>query len=78
MLKWVRLKNEIPSATNLATTTTTGLNAKINDVKNKIPSITDLATATALFAIKNKIPDHSKYVITQEFNKLTAERFTAR
>ena len=78
MLKWVRLKNEISSVTNLATTTTAGLNAKINDVKNKIPNITNLATTTALFAIKNKILDHSKYVITQEFNKLTAESFMAR
>ena len=28
--------------------------------------------------VKNKIPDHAKYFISQEFNKLTAETFTAR
>ena len=26
----------------------------------------------------NKIPDHAKYIITQEFNKLTAENVAAR
>ena len=25
-----------------------------------------------------KIPDHAKYITTQEFNKLTAENFAAR
>ena len=28
--------------------------------------------------IGNKIPDHAKYVTTQEFNKLTAEYFAAK
>ena len=28
--------------------------------------------------VENKIPDHSKYITTQEFNKLTAENFAAR
>ena len=27
---------------------------------------------------ENKIPEHAKYIITQEFNKLTAENFAAR
>ena len=56
------VKNEIPSITNV--TTTAAFNAKINEVKNKIPNITNLATNTAL--------------TTPEFNKLTAEYFTAR
>ena len=71
------VKNEIPSITNLVNNTS--LNAKINEVKKKQPNITNLATATtALTAVENKIPDHCEYIITQEFNKLTAENFTAR
>ena len=69
-------KSEIPSITNLATTAV--LDAKMNDVKNKIPNITNLATSTALTTVENKVPDHSKYITTPEFNKLTAESFTAR
>ena len=37
-----------------------------------------LATTTALTAVENKIPDHSKYNTTLEFNKLTGENFSAR
>ena len=66
----------MPSITNLAITG--AFNAKINEVKNKIPHITNLATITALTAIENKIPDHSKYITTPEFNKITAENFAAR
>ena len=69
------VKNEIPSITNLVTTA--ALNAKINEVKNKIPNITNLDTTTALTAVENKI-DHSKYITTPVFNKLTAENFNAR
>ena len=28
--------------------------------------------------VENKIPDNSKYITTQEFNKLTAENFAAK
>ena len=42
-------------------TTSTALNAKINEVKNKIPNITNLATTTALTAVENKI--HKMLVI---------------
>ena len=28
--------------------------------------------------VENKTPDHSKYIFTPKFNKLTAENFTAR
>ena len=65
----------MPDIANLATNTT--LNAKISEAKNKIPSITNVVTITALPAVKNKIPDHSKYITSPEFNKLTAENFTA-
>ena len=65
------VKNEIPSITNLATTV--ALNAKINEAKNKMPNLTNLATNTALTDVQNKISNHNNYIITPEFNKLTAE-----
>ena len=52
----------MPSITNLATTSTTALNNKINEIKNKIPSINNLATTTALTAVENKIPNVSNLV----------------
>ena len=70
------VKNKIPSITNLAATAV--LNAKINEVKNKIPNISNLLTTTALTAVENKISDHSKYITTPEFKKLTAKNFTPR
>ena len=48
------------------------------EIKNKIPNITNLATNTALIAVENKTPDHSKQIIAPEFNKLTAKYFTTR
>ena len=33
---------------------------------------------TNISNIKNKIPNHDKYITTPEFNKLTAKNFTAR
>ena len=65
----------MPSFTNLVTNAS--LNAKINEVKSEIPSITDLATTTALTAVENKILDHSKYILSPELGKLTAENFIA-
>ena len=56
----IEAKNEIPSITNLTTTTT--FNAKVNGVKNKIPNITNLATTTAFTAVENKIPNVSNLV----------------
>ena len=69
-------KNEILSITNLVTNAS--LNARITEIKNEIPSITNLATTAALAAVENKIPDHSKYITTPEFNRLTAKSFTLR
>ena len=68
------LKNSIPTTINLVTNAS--LNDKINEVKNKIHNITNLASTTTV--VENKIPDHSKYITAQEFDKLTAENFTAR
>ena len=65
-----KIKNivdKIPDITNLATNNT--FNAKINEVKNKIPNVTNLAITTALTAVENKKPDHSKYFIIPEFSK---------
>ena len=33
---------------------------------------------TKISEVENKIPNHGKYITTPEFNKLTAENFTAR
>ena len=33
---------------------------------------------TKISEVENKIPDNSKYITTQEFNKLTAENFATR
>ena len=72
-----KVKNEIPGITNLVTNAS--FNAKINEVKNEIPTITNLATTTTTaLTAENKLPDHSNYITTSEFNKLTAETFTAR
>ena len=61
---------------NLPTNTT--LSPKINEVEKKIPNITNLATTSAFTTIENDVRDHSKNIATPEFNKLTAETFTAR
>ena len=62
--------------------TTTILNAKIKEVENKIPNTSSLVTATVLNTkisqVENKIPNHDKYITTPQFNKLTAENFTAK
>ena len=47
----------------------------MNEAKNEKPGITNLATNTALTAVENKTPDHSKYTTSPEFNKLTTEGF---
>ena len=66
---------KIPRITNYATTT----------ALNKIPIISNLVKKTEynrkISEIENKVTTdnyHDKYITTQEFNKLTAENFTAR
>ena len=53
------------------------MNTKISKVKNKIIDTCSLLTKTVLNTkiseVESKIPDHAKYIITPEFNKLTAE-----
>ena len=62
--------------------TTSVLNTKISKDVDKILKTSNLKTATNLNTkvneVENKIPNHDKYVTTPEFNKLTAETFTAR
>ena len=41
-------------------------------------SITNLVATTALTDVKYEQSDHSKYIITLKFNKLTAENSAAR
>ena len=76
MLRSKILKKKYLTLLTLATNTT--LNAKINQVKNKICNITDLDTTAALTGIENKIPDHSKYITTPEFNQSATGNVTAR
>ena len=66
---------DIEDITKLATNTT--FNAKSNEGKSKV-HITNLATTTALNAVQIKTPDQSNYINTAEFNKLTAENYTAK
>ena len=51
-------------------------------MRTKISNTSGLVTTTVLnteiSGIENKIPDNSKYIITQEFNKLTEENFDVR
>ena len=54
-------------------------------LENKIPIVSKLVKRTdyngKICEIGNKITtdhDHDEYIITQEFNKLTSENFTAR
>ena len=47
-----------------------------------MPDTSSLVTTnvlnTKISEVENKIPDNSKYIATQEFNKLTAENFAVR
>ena len=58
--------------------TTAAFNAKVNEIKNKIPNTTSLSTSTALNTADNKIPGHSKYITTSEFNRLKVKKLSAR
>ena len=67
-----KVKGEIPSIANLATTTA------LTDVEHKIPNISNLVIKTGynikINEIEKKITDHNydKYITTPEFNKTTA------
>ena len=40
--------------------------------------MTTTVVNTKIGEVENKIPDHTKYITTQKFKKLTAENSTAR
>ena len=44
----------------------------------KTKYLPNLAPTNALTAVENKLPDHSKYITTPEFNKLTTQKVTTR
>ena len=58
------------------------LNLKIGEVEKKMPDKSGLKSTnvleTQINEVENKISDNSKYITTQEFNKLTTEHFTAK
>ena len=81
---WINTKineveNKIPHITNLATT------AALTAHENTIPNVSNLVKKTdhntKISEIEYEITiyhDHDKYITTQEFNKLTSEKLTAR
>ena len=48
----------------------------------KIPDTNGLVATTVskinITAVENEIPNYGKYILTPEFNKLTAQKFSAR
>ena len=86
MTKVNSLGKKIPDATTLIhinqyNTDKQNLGKQIGGVDKKIPDTSGLVTATVLNTkiskVENKIPNDDKYITTLEFNKLTAENFTA-
>ena len=70
------IKNKkIPNITGLATTST------LSAVENKITDVSNLVRKTdydtKISEIEKKVTDHDQYITTPEFNKLTAENFSA-
>ena len=72
------IEGKIPSISGLATI------SALTAVENKIPSFSNLVKKTDYNAkiseTEKKLTDHKhdKYITTPEFNKLTAENFSAR
>ena len=59
--------------------TTTVLNRKISKLRTKYQILVTITVVnTKISEVENKVPDHAKYIATQEFNKLTSEKITAR
>ena len=70
---------KIPDTSSFVTATV--LNVIISEIESKIPDTSGLVIATVLNIkineVENKIPTHTKYITTQEIDKLTAENFDA-
>ena len=69
------LIKKIADTSGLANATV--LNTKTSEVENKIPYTSSLVT-TAISNTKFTEVDDAKYLTTQWFNKLTAEKYVAR
>ena len=81
------LERKIPDGTTLIhlsqyNTDKPNLEKKIGNIDKKTPDTSGLVTTTVLNTkingVKNKIPDHAKYITTHEVNKLTTKHFAAR
>ena len=76
--KLTELENKIPDVSGLAT------KSALTAVENKIPGVSSLVKKTnyntKVTEIENELTDHNhgKHITTPEFNKLTAEKFSAR
>ena len=68
---------KIPDTSGLVTASL--LNTKISAVENKTSNTSNLVGTivlnTELGEGENKLPDNAKYITTQEFNKLIAQKF---
>ena len=75
--KLTELENKIPDISNLATKTA------LTAVENKTPNVGNLVNKTDYNTKVTEIEDklnnhnHNKYIDTEQFNKLTADAFTA-
>ena len=62
--------------------TATVLNTKIRETENKILTTGTLVITTfintKISEVKNKVPDDAKYITTQQFSRLNAEKFAAK
>ena len=77
------LENEIPDATTLIHINQYKADKKIEKELEMLIKITIYELFwnilnTKISEVENKIPDQAKYKTIHEFNKLTAENFTAR
>ena len=58
------------------------MTTKTSGVENKLLNTSSLVTTavlnTNISEVENKIPNYDKYITNPDFNKLTAENFTAR
>ena len=75
--KLIELENKIPDISNLA------IKTALTTVENKIPNVSNLVSKTEyntkVTEIEDKINNHNhgKYIVTEEFNKLTADVFNS-
>ena len=67
---------------NQCNTEKLNLKNKIGNFENKISDTRNLVTRTVLnkkiIEVKNELRNHSEYVTTLQFNKLTAQGYLAR